>query len=139
MSSYVVRHLPEELGDVTTIFKKVKKAPFSFTSKKHEAEVAATGKYIYVVEREKSGRDIIYKLAYRYKCTAVFKPAGSAKWLDQFNFKNTVKYGEESELQLLDPPRVITSSEFNRWFKTKTLGMCELPVDQEEILNTLLV
>lgn len=139
MSSFVVRHLPEELGNVKGIYKKIRKTPFSFTSKKHEAEMAATGKYIYVIEREESGKDIIYKLAYRYKCSACFKPAGSHKWLNKFNFKNTVEYGEEPDLQLLDPPKIITSPDFNSWYKTKTFGMCELPAVQEAILNSLLV
>ncbi|WP_350997705.1 hypothetical protein [Shewanella sp. TB7-MNA-CIBAN-0143] len=139
MSSFVVRHLPEELGDVTSIYKSVKKTPFSYTSKKHEAEKAATGKYIYVIEREKSGKNIIYKLAYRYKCSACFKPAGTNKWLEKFDFKNTVEYGSEADLQLLESPKIITNPDFNSWYKTKTLGMCELPAEQEAILNSLLV
>ena len=139
MSSFVVRHLPEELGEVTSIYKKIRKTPFSFTSKKHEAETAATGKYIYVIEREKLGKNIIYKLAYRYQCSACFKPAGSNKWLDKFSYKNTVEYGVEADLQLLDPPIEITNLDFNSWYKTKTLGMCELPKAQELVLESLLV
>jgi hypothetical protein len=138
MSSYVVRHLPEDLGDVTTVFKQIKKVPFSYTSKNHEAEMASHGEFIYVVQREKVGREVVYKLAYRYRCTAVHRMAGSGKWLDIFEFKNTVEYGEDGQLKLLDPPEVITDDAFNIWYKTKTLGMCELPEPQEEILKSIL-
>ena len=139
MSSFAVRHLPEDIGAVTSIYKDVRKTPFSYTSKKHEAEMASKGVFIYVIEREKSGRNIVYKLAYCYKCSEIFKKTGGSKWLDQFDFKNTVEYGKDSELRLLDPPKVITDSDFISWYKTKTLGMCELPSKQERVLLDMLL
>lgn len=138
MSSFAVRHLPEDLGDVTTLFKKIKKVPFSYTSKVFEAEMAAENNFIYVIQRDKVGREVSYKLAYRYRCSAVHRAAGSGKWLDQFEFKNTVEYGADSELQILEPPISITNEEFNSWYKKQTLGMCELPTEQEDILKLLL-
>lgn len=138
MSSYAVRHLPEDLGDVTTLYKKIKKIPFSYTSKAFEAEMASNNNYIYVIQREKIGRETFYKLAYRYRCSAFHKAAGNGKWLGQFDFKNTVKYGEDSELEILDPPIAITNEDFNSWYKTQTLGMCEIPIEQENLLSILL-
>ena len=139
MSSFVVRHLPEDIGAVTSIYKEVRKTPSSYTSRKHEAEMASEGAFIYVIEREKAGRKNVYKLAYCYKCSEIFKKAGGSKWLGQFDFKNTVKYGNDSELRLFDPPIVITDPGFISWYKTKTLGMCELPSNQERVLLDMLV
>jgi hypothetical protein len=138
MSSYIVRHLPEEQGPVISIYSEVRKVPFSYTSKKNEAKLASEGSYVYVIEREKVGRKIIYKLAYRYKCTECFRKAGG-KWLGKFDYKNTVEYEKDGELKLLDPPSVITDSDFIRWYKTKTLGMCEIPAEHENVLKAILV
>ncbi len=137
MSSYTVRHLPEEQGAVTSIYKEVRKVPFSYTTKKNEAEQASEGSYIYVIEREKVGRKIFFKLAYGYRCTECFKKAGG-KWLGKFDYKNTVEYEKDGDLQLLDPPQAITDPDFIKWYKTKNSGMCEIPAEQESVLKAML-
>lgn len=138
MSSYIVMHLSEEQGPVTSIYKDVKKVPFSYTSKKKEAELASEGAYIYVIGKEKLGRRNVFKLAYRYKCSEHFRKAGG-KWLGKFDYKNTVEYEKDGELQLLDPPVAITDPEFIKWYKTKSSGMCEIPANYESVLKAMLV
>lgn len=138
MSSYIVRHLPEDLGDVVSLYKNVKKSPFSYTSKENESYLATKNEFIYVVERRIEDKDVFYYLAYRYRCSERFKKAGREKWLDQFEYKNTVKYGNDPELVLIDPPVLIEDSSFCSWYKKKTLGMCELPFEHEKKLKALL-
>ena len=138
MSSYIVRHIPEDQGPVTSLYAEIRKVPFSYTNKKKEAELAAEGSNIYVVEREKQGRKNIYQLAYRYKCTECFRKAGG-KWLGKFDYKNTVEYEKNGELELLDPPLVITDPDFIKWYKTKNFGMCEIPAEYEAVLKAMLV
>ena len=138
MSSYIVGHLPEDQGPVTSIYKEVRKVPFSYTSKKNEAELAAEGSYVYVIEKEKVGKRNVFKLAYSYKCTECFRKAGG-KWLGIFDYKNTVKYEEDGELKLLDPPLAITDSDFISWYKTKALGMRVIPTEYESVLKAMLV
>jgi hypothetical protein len=100
MTAYAVKHLPDEHGDVTKSYKKIRKAPFSFTSKRYESEMAASNNYIYVIQREKIGRETIYKLAYRFRCSASYQLAGGEKWFGLYQHKNTVKYGEDACLPL---------------------------------------
>ncbi|NQZ82173.1 MAG: hypothetical protein HRT52_14265 [Colwellia sp.] len=138
MSSYIVGHLSEEQGPVTSIYKEVRKVPFSYTSKKNEAELASEGSYVYVIEKEKVGNRNVFKLAYSYKCTECFRKAGG-KWLGKFDYKNTVKYEEDGELKLLDPPLAITDSDFISWYKTKALGMRVIPTEYESVLKAMLV
>ena len=138
MSSFIFRHLPEDLGDVISLYKKIKKEPFSYTSKDNESNLATRGEFIYVVERRLDGKEVSYYLAYRYRCSARFKKAGRDKWLDQFDYKNTVEHGKDPELTLLDPPVLIEDSAFCSWYKKQTLGMCMLPFDHEAILKAIL-
>lgn len=138
MSSYIVGHLPEDQGPVTSIYKEVRKVPFSYTSKKNEAELAAEGSTIYVIVKEKVGRKNVFKLAYSYKCTELYRKAGG-KWLGKFDFKNTVKYETDSELKLLDPPLEITDPDFITWYKAKALGMRVIPREYESVLKAMFV
>lgn len=138
MSSYIVRHLPEDLGDVVSLYKDIRKVPFSFTSKESESKLATKDEFIYVVERRIEDKEVCYYFAYRYRCSERFKKAGREKWLDQFKYKNSVKYGSDPELTLLEPPVLIEDKAFCSWYKKKTLGMCELPFEYESKLKALL-
>ena len=132
--AYAIKHLEKEYGPLANLIKKIKKQPFSLTSKKAAAEDAATGKFIYVIEVLRDKSITSYRLGYKYKATECFTAAGGALWEGTFKYKNTVKYGAASEGKYFEKPILITDPKFIEWYKAETYGMARIP---DECIDTL--
>ena len=117
----------DERGTLVKSIKGFKGTPHSYTSKKKEANDAAKGRAIYVIEVLREKGNTKYRLGYKFISTEVFKKAGDAYWLDRYEFKNTVSYSKPVMGCYFEEPILIDSTEFNEWFKTRTFGMSKIP------------
>lgn len=126
MIAYVVKHLVEDHGPLAKIMSDVKRTPFSYTSKKNEAEGAARGRDVYVVEVRSEDRKRSYWLGYRYKAREAFKLAGGL-WEGEFEFKNSATPGVTAEGLYFDSPARIDDAALNEWLSTKQPGMASIP------------
>ncbi|MBB3048958.1 hypothetical protein FHR99_003232 [Litorivivens lipolytica] len=137
MKAFAVKHLAYEHGPLSKILPEVEKQPYSLTSKQHEANEAAQGNFVYVIEVVREDGSTIYRLGYKYRSTDVHKRAGGALWEGVFIYKNTVRYGEASDGMYFDSPVEITDSEFYDWFRGETLGMTHIPDDLVGVLDAI--
>ncbi|MBY6094935.1 hypothetical protein [Ferrimonas balearica] len=132
---FAVKHSFEVMGPLVNLYKQVKKKPFSFTSKKHMAEEAAKGNFVYVIEVRREHGVTKYYLGYKYRATDILRPTKGSLWQDKFKFKNTVKYGQMSDGIYFENPKLISDVDFIEWFKGETLGMSEIPHELAEVLD----
>lgn len=143
MTAYVIKHTNKDrdrpLINIIRDFKKAK-PPHSYTSKKTEAEAAARGKAIYVIEVIREKGITSYKLGYKYISTAVHKSPHKAGWLDKYAYKNTTVYLRPVEGYYFNPPILIESPSFNDWLKElRRSGMTMIPPKLEnELENEML-
>lgn len=106
--------------------KEIRKTPYSYTSKHSEANEAARGNYVYVIEVDRAGGKTSYSLAYKYKATEAFKRPG-ALWKDEFIYKNSSTPGDKAEGAYFERPIEINKHDFNSWFLSLPPGMAEIP------------
>ncbi|MDD5462011.1 MAG: hypothetical protein PHG00_10350 [Methylococcales bacterium] len=139
MTAYAVKHVYEERGSLVRAIQDFNNIPHSYTSKKKEAEDAARGNAIYVIEVSKEKGMTIYKLGYKFISTEVFKKAGNALWLDRYKYKNTVSYSKSVIGCYFGLPVLIDSPEFNEWFKGETYGMTKIPENLIDELEKLIL
>lgn len=137
MPSFVVKHVIDELGPLSSIMSEVKVTPHSYTSKKHQATSAAKGNYIYVIEVNRKGGKTSYKLGYKYRAHESFTLTGSSMWKGQFKFKNSAVPGEPAEGKYFEEPILIDNEEVRDWLSDQTLGMVEIPQSLVGILDAM--
>jgi len=104
----------------------IRKTPYSYTSKHSEANEAAKGNYVYVIEVHREGGQTAYSLAYKYRATEAFKRPG-ALWKDEFIYKNSSTPGDKAEGAYFEKPVEIDLHNFNSWFLSLPPGMAEIP------------
>lgn len=126
MPAYAVKHLVSQHGPVMANVKDLRKTPYSYTSRHTEANEAARGNYVYVIEVHRQGGRTSYALAYKYKATEAFKRPG-ALWKDEFTYKNSAKPGAKAEGMYFETPVEIDKNAFNDWFLALRPGMAEIP------------
>ena len=76
MSSYAVKHVVSKTSDLLSFnLTEISTAPRSYTSKTTEANRAAEGNYVYVIEvhTKKKPYKKLYRLAYKYRAFEVFE------------------------------------------------------------------
>lgn len=135
MKAFAVKHIANEQGPLSRVLVSAKKQPYSLTNKKNEAEEAAKGNFVYLIEVLRESGETTYRLGYKFRSSDVHQRAGSALWEDQFKYKNTVSYGSNSDGVFFEEPVEITDPEFNNWLKCQTFGMIEIPKNIIEALE----
>jgi hypothetical protein len=127
--AYAVKHLVDEWGPRSSTMKKVKKTPYSFTSKEPEATDAASGNFVYVIEvrMEKGART--YWLGYKYQAYEKVRPAGGGLWEGKFKFKNSAKFAEPATGRYFDGPVRLADAALCEWLGAKQPAMAEIPAE----------
>jgi hypothetical protein len=107
--------------------RKVKKTPYSFTSKEPDATEAASGNFVYVIEVrvEKGVRS--FWLGYKYQAYEKVRPAGGGLWEGKFKFKNSAKFAEPATGHYFDGPVRLADAAVCEWLAVKLAGMAEIP------------
>ncbi len=127
LRAFVVKHIVEEQGPLLANIKAIKQVPYSYTSKEPEANYAAAGKPIYVVEVRREGELRTYWFGYKYEANEKFKPAGGGLWKERFKFKNSATPGTAAKGAYFEALPQITDAALCEWLRSQTLGMAELP------------
>lgn len=109
--------------------RKVKKTPYSLTSKEAEALGAASGNFVYVIEVrvEKGARS--YWLGYKYQAYEMVRPAGGGLWEGKFKFKNSAKFAEPATGRYFDGPVRLADAALCEWLGGRPPGMEEIPAE----------
>lgn len=139
MCAYAVRHIVAEHGPLAPMMKRVRTAPYSYTSSEPEATQAALGELVYVIEvRGEPRGPRSFWLGYQYRAYEKYPPAGGGLWLAQFRFKNTSRPCEQAEGRYFDSPVEITAPPLNLWLRERPPGMAEIPDELLPALDALL-
>lgn len=134
MPAYAVKHLVDEWGPRSTTMRKVKKTPYSFTSKEPEATDAAFGNFVYVIEVRLDKGVRTYWLGYKYQAYEKVRPAGGGLWEGKFKFKNSAKFAEPATGHYFDGPVRLADAALCQWLAARPPGMEEIP---SELLATM--
>ena len=140
MSSYAVKHVVAKTSDLLSLnLSEISTAPCSYTSKKTEANRAADGNYVYVIEvhTERKPYKKIYRLAYKYRAFEVIELDKGALWKNKYRFKNTVKLDRIAEGTYFEEPVEIKDLSFYVWYLKKCQGMCKIDPLFVPILDAL--
>ena len=137
MRTYVVKHIEEDLGPLSTKMKEIKPQPYSYTSKLKKAESATMRRcFVYVVEvRRDHGTQ--HFLGYKYRAREYHRAAGGKKWGGHFDFKLSISYGIPSEGLYFDNPVLISDPGFNDWYQEQAVEMVEMPPEYESVLENM--
>jgi len=126
---FAVKHIEKDHGPLSKIMREVKKTPYSYTSKGHEATLAAKGNYIYVIEVRAEKKGVrSYWLGYKYKAFESFQLAGGALWKEEFKYKNSAHPASKADGMYFDEPVRITDDDVCDWLSSKQPGMAEVPL-----------
>jgi hypothetical protein len=128
MTAFAVKHIVEDQGPLASIMKKVRKDPYSYTSKEPEASQACYGGDIYVIEVRGAGKSArTYWLGYKYRAYEKYMRPGGALWPGDFKFKNAGRPSVLAEGAYFDVPVEITDAPLTEWLREKQRGMSEIP------------
>lgn len=118
-------------------------APCSYTSKESEANEAATGNYVYVIEAQwdKTTKTTIYRLGYKYRAfESIYLDDKGNLWPGKKKYKNTPKKGFLAEGFYFKDPVEITDLKFIKWYKRPSIaraGMFEIEPHFVPVLDAL--
>jgi hypothetical protein len=134
-----VKHIAAEHGPLAPMMKRVRTAPYSYTSNEPEASQAALGNFIYVIEvRGEARGPRSFWLGYKYRAYEKYPPAGGGRWLEHFKFKNASRPCEPAEGGYFDTPVEITEPGLSQWLRDRPAGMAEIPAELLPALDSLM-
>jgi len=139
VTAYAVKHVYEERGSLVRAIQDFNNIPHSYTSKKKEAEDAARGNAIYVIEVSKDKLKTIYRLGYKFISTNKCERAGGALWEGVWKYKNTVVYPNPVNGCFFDSPVLIDSPKLDEWLRGKARGMLLIPEDLIDELEKIIL